>query len=298
MSNWFNATDAASIRDAAGAQATTGAPVATWRNQGTGPNVTQAAAGSRPVLGTLSGMPALSFTSGARNLATASTTSARSIFVVANPTRTNPYAYMVSLPAQSDTSLRARTNGLIPSINVNDWSYNTGTPTLSFINGAAPGGPTPPAAPAPIVYASVAQALASGRTMSISTSFMTRGIVGQVGEVIVLTTAPSVSGRRAIEEYLARKWGGVITPAPPASATATPAAGSLAVTWTAPAWNGGSAVTSYRATASPGGASCTAASTACTITGLSNAVTYTVSVTATNSAGVGPATAAAPARPL
>ena len=55
-------------------------------------------------------------------------------------------------------------------------------------------------------------------------------------------------------------------------------------------WSGvAGEITSYTATASPGGATCTAPSTTCTLTALSNGTTYTVTVTAANPFGQGPA---------
>lgn len=78
-------------------------------------------------------------------------------------------------------------------------------------------------------------------------------------------------------------------PGAPTGVSATPADASALVQWSAPANNGGSAVTEYVATASPGGASCATASLTCTITGLTNGVSYTVTVKATNIAGTGPA---------
>lgn len=61
----------------------------------------------------------------------------------------------------------------------------------------------------------------------------------------------------------------------------------LNVAWAAPSTDGGGAIVSYTAIASPGGANCTAAapSTACNITGLVNGVAYAVSVQAINAVG-------------
>ncbi len=86
-----------------------------------------------------------------------------------------------------------------------------------------------------------------------------------------------------------------VVPDAPTIGTATAGESQATVTFTAPGSNGGSAITLYTATASPGGAtgSC-AGPAACTatITGLSNGTAYTFSVTATNSIGTGSASGA------
>jgi hypothetical protein len=62
------------------------------------------------------------------------------------------------------------------------------------------------------------------------------------------------------------------------------------VTFTAPANDGGSAITSYTATSSPGSitGTCVAPCTSINVTGLSNGTPYTFTVTATNVVGTGP----------
>jgi uncharacterized protein (TIGR02145 family) len=64
------------------------------------------------------------------------------------------------------------------------------------------------------------------------------------------------------------------------------------VTFTAPANNGGAAITGYTVTSFPGGITKTGASSPITITGLTNGTPYTFTVTATNSIGTGAASAA------
>ena len=76
-------------------------------------------------------------------------------------------------------------------------------------------------------------------------------------------------------------------PGAPTLTAAVPGDREAAVTWQAPASDGGSPVTSYVASASPGGASCTTATLGCTITGLQNGTTYSVSVRAVNVMGPG-----------
>ncbi len=86
----------------------------------------------------------------------------------------------------------------------------------------------------------------------------------------------------------------VVSPsAAPGSVTATAGSGQATVSWAVPVYSGGAAITSYTATASPGGSTCTATapSTNCTITGLSNGTSYTFAVTATNATGTSPASA-------
>lgn len=69
-------------------------------------------------------------------------------------------------------------------------------------------------------------------------------------------------------------------PSAPATVTATRGDKTVTATWTAAAANG-STITGYRATATPGGATCSTSGTVtltCTITGLTNGTAYTVSV--------------------
>ena len=74
-------------------------------------------------------------------------------------------------------------------------------------------------------------------------------------------------------------------PGPPTDVIAVPSDGQALVSWNAPLDTGGLVITSYTATASPGGASCTSTTTSCVIVGLTTGETYSISVTATNAIG-------------
>ncbi|MCX6522601.1 MAG: fibronectin type III domain-containing protein [Actinobacteria bacterium] len=117
---------------------------------------------------------------------------------------------------------------------------------------------------------------------------------GKYREVIVFDRALTVAERRSVQEYLARRWGVAITPSAPTGVTTLAADRGAWVSWTAPAWNGGSAITGYRVTAQPGGATCTAAAstTNCTVTGLTNGTAYRFVVSALNAVGTGDPSAA------
>lgn len=87
----------------------------------------------------------------------------------------------------------------------------------------------------------------------------------------------------------------LVPPGTPTAVTAAAGTGQVTVSWTPPALTGGGALT-YTATASPGGATCTATGVTCTIGGLTNGVTYTVSVVAANA--LGPGGTSAPSAPV
>ncbi len=75
-------------------------------------------------------------------------------------------------------------------------------------------------------------------------------------------------------------------PDPPTGVSGVAGSGQVAVSWTAPADDGGSAITGYTVTASPGGQTCTTTgATECVVSGLTNGTAYTFTVVATNAVG-------------
>ena len=88
------------------------------------------------------------------------------------------------------------------------------------------------------------------------------------------------------------------TTLPPATAPGTPSNASAVagnatatVSWTAPVSNGGSPITGYTVTSSPGVLTCSTSTTSCVVTGLTNGTAYTFTVTATNTVGTSSASA-------
>ncbi|MDA8359664.1 MAG: fibronectin type III domain-containing protein [Actinomycetota bacterium] len=79
-------------------------------------------------------------------------------------------------------------------------------------------------------------------------------------------------------------------PGAPGNVTALAGTSSAKVTWTAPSTDGGTTVTGYTVTSSPGTLTCTvtAPTRTCTLAGLTNATTYSFTVKATNGVGSGP----------
>ena len=68
------------------------------------------------------------------------------------------------------------------------------------------------------------------------------------------------------------------------------------VSFTTPADDGGSPITSYTVTSSPGAITMSGNASPITVTGLTNGTEYTFTVTATNAIGTGPASA--PSNPV
>ena len=105
-----------------------------------------------------------------------------------------------------------------------------------------------------------------------------------------LTVAETVTGSGTTATMVAASTALVTSsiPGAPTAAVAVAGLGQATVSWTAPTT--GYTVASYKVLAS-NGATCTATTTSCVVTGLLYGTTYTFTVTATNTYGTGPASA-------
>ena len=151
-------------------------------------------------------------------------------------------------------------------------SSNGGSAITGYTVTASPGGATATAA------AAATSATVTGLTNGTAYTF-TVTATNAIG-----TSASSAPSAAVIPRTI---------PGPPTGVTATAGNGQATVSWTVPSSNGGSAITGYTVTASPGGLTAPASGsvTSATVAGLTNGTSYTFTVTAANVAGKGAASA-------
>src|SRR6185295_16379612 len=143
-----------------------------------------------------------------------------------------------------------------------------------------------------------------------STSSGTETLLATIGNVLAYTDSTIASGNIYYYQVSAvnaagegarsaEQWASPATvPSAPIDVGTIPGDGIVALLWSPPESDGGSPITGYTATASPGGATCTASAiTICAVGGLTNGIQYTFTVTATNAIGTGPASASVTATP-
>lgn len=111
-------------------------------------------------------------------------------------------------------------------------------------------------------------------------------------------TQSSSSGMFSASEAVQYTASGVWAARPGAPTGVTGALGNMlvAVSFTPPVNNGGSAITSYTVTSTPGNFTASGASSPLTVTGLTNGTSYTFTVTATNS--IGTSVSSSPSSPV
>jgi hypothetical protein len=294
LSLWLDGADASTLFSGSNCTGSVsgGGSVGCWKDKSSvGENFTQTTSASQPALGSLNGLGAINFTSVGQVLTSInSSDSYQTVFLVVQPQATASQWETFFGQAASDFSIRAVTSGAtqFSSPNGNDWAYNTGTPPLDWTNGLQAAAPSLGATSIITDQAVGPQSFSTSVSTSFAANGYTRGMLGDVGEVIAFSGTLTTAQRRTVEDYLARKWGTTITPDPPGTPIVTAGASSASVSWAAPAYDGGSSVTGYTVTASPGTQSCTTSgATSCTVTGLTNGTSYTFAVTAANTVGAG-----------
>ncbi len=129
-----------------------------------------------------------------------------------------------------------------------------------------------------------------GFTASGASSPLTvTGLANGTGYTFTVT-ASNAGGASAPSAASATVWPSGL-PGAPVIGTATPGVGSASVSFSAPASTGGSAITGYTVTSSPGGLTASGGASPLVVTGLS-ATPYTFTVRANNVHGAGPPSAA------
>ena len=291
MTLWLDGADPTVLvgsSDCTGAATTTA--IGCWKDksgQAQANNFIQATAADQPGVSTWNGLGAANFadTSDVLNSVNPAA-NYLTVFVAANVTNSAKYINLFS-HSGVDYNVRIGTGTSRSAPNGNDWSFNPAG-TLNWANGSKLADAN---GPMKIITSDQARSLQSF-TASVSNALYGRGVVGQVGDVITFNKALTTAERRSVEEYLARKWGVPITPqAPTAVIGVRSSANSADVSWTAPTFNVGAAVTQYTVTSTPGGKNCTTAGLSCTVHGLPHDIASTFTVTATNSVGDGPPSA-------
>jgi hypothetical protein len=153
---------------------------------------------------------------------------------------------------------------------------------------------TPPAGPVDFftVTASPGSASMSGTSSPIVVSGLANGTTYTF---TVTATNAGGTGPASAPSNPVTPAGPLTVPGPPTGVTAAAGDARATVSFAPPASSGGAAITSYTVTASPGGATASGPQSPIDVTGLTNGTPYTFTVTATNTFGPGPSSAASPA---
>ena len=132
----------------------------------------------------------------------------------------------------------------------------------------------------------------TGNSAGATTSAVVSGLADGTSYTFTVTATNSVgTGSASAASPAVIPVAGPTAPGAPTAVSAVPGDGQAMVSWTAPS-DGGSAITGYKVTSSPGGLTATGTASPLTVTGLTDGMAYTFTVTATNSVGTGPASAA------
>lgn len=213
---------------------------------------------------------------------------------------TNGTSYVVSVVAinSQGSSAGALSSSITPTVapgtptNVTTSVSPLGTVTISWSAPASTGGTS-----IQRYVVSVAGSSSQCSAQAPSTSCTLSGLVFGIRYTISVSAVNSAGTSAASTVAITPQ----TVPSAPTSVISTAAPGQMTVRWAAVTQTGGSSLTGYTVTMRPGSATCSASSsqTTCTVTGLTNGVSYTASVVATNATGSSTASASSPsATPL
>lgn len=139
----------------------------------------------------------------------------------------------------------------------------------------------------------IATVTAPAGSTTVPTSKTLTGLINGTTYSITVTATNSQGAGPASSPAVSVTPGVLAAPGAPTGATATAGNGQATVNWTAPASTGGSAIIRYTVTSSPAGGTATVTApaggttvpTSATVTGLTNGIPYTFTVTASNTVG-------------
>jgi hypothetical protein len=232
-----------------------GSPITTYTVTANPGGATATGAGSPIVVGGLTNGTAYTFTVTATSGGGPGASSAPSAAVTP---RTVPDAPTGVSAAPGDTQA---------TVSFSPPAFDGGSAITSYTVTSSPGGHTATGAGSPLVVTG----LANGTSYTFTV----------VAKNAAGNSAPSVASNAVVPATS-------VPPGAPTNVRATPGNGRASVAFTAPASDGGAAITSYTVTASPGGQTATGSSSPITVAGLANGTSYTFTVTAANTAGTGP----------
>jgi hypothetical protein len=160
----------------------------------------------------------------------------------------------------------------------------TFTPSLNATYGAAPVTLVASASSGlPVNFTLISgPATLSGNTLTITAA----------GSIVVKATQAGSSNYSAAPDVQKTITVAAVVPGAPTAVSATTANAQATVSFTAPIATGGSTITGYKVTSTPGGLIGTGPAGPITVTGLTNGTAYTFTVTALNAAGAGPSSPA------